>query len=55
LENDDGPSLIIAATNHPELLDRALSRRFDDVITYSLPDATIARGILEARLILLRH
>jgi SpoVK/Ycf46/Vps4 family AAA+-type ATPase len=50
LENDDGPSLIIAATNHPELLDKALSRRFDDVITYSLPDAKIARGILEARL-----
>lgn len=50
LENDDGPSLIIAATNHPELLDKALVRRFDDVIRYSLPDAEIARGILEARL-----
>jgi SpoVK/Ycf46/Vps4 family AAA+-type ATPase len=50
LENDDGPSLIIAATNHPELLDKALFRRFDDVITYSLPDADVARGILEARL-----
>src|SRR5258706_13513664 len=50
LENDDGPSLIIAATNHPELLDKALFRRFDDVITYGLPDPEIARGILEARL-----
>jgi SpoVK/Ycf46/Vps4 family AAA+-type ATPase len=50
LENDDGPSLIIAATNHPEMLDKALFRRFDDVITYSLPNAEIARGILEARL-----
>jgi SpoVK/Ycf46/Vps4 family AAA+-type ATPase len=50
LENDDGPSLIIAATNHPELLDKALFRRFDDVITYSLPNAEIARGISEARL-----
>jgi SpoVK/Ycf46/Vps4 family AAA+-type ATPase len=50
LENDDGPSLIIAATNHPELLDKGLFRRFDDVITYSLPDAEISRGILEARL-----
>lgn len=50
LENDDGPSLIIAATNHPELLDKALGRRFDDVITYSLPDADVARGILDARL-----
>lgn len=50
LENDDGPSLIIAATNHPELLDNALFRRFDDVITYGLPDADIARGILESHL-----
>jgi SpoVK/Ycf46/Vps4 family AAA+-type ATPase len=50
IENDDGPSIIIAATNHPELLDKALFRRFDDVITYSLPNAEIARGILESRL-----
>jgi SpoVK/Ycf46/Vps4 family AAA+-type ATPase len=50
LENDDGQSLVIAATNHPELLDRALFRRFDDVITYELPDENIARGIVEARL-----
>ena len=50
LENDDGPSLIVAATNHPELLDKALFRRFDDVITYGFPDARIARGILETNL-----
>jgi AAA+ superfamily predicted ATPase len=50
LENDDGPSLIVAATNHPELLDRALFRRFDDVITYDLPTPEIARGIVENRL-----
>jgi SpoVK/Ycf46/Vps4 family AAA+-type ATPase len=50
LEEDDGESLIIAATNHPELLDPALFRRFDDVIEYSLPDSEIARRILENRL-----
>jgi len=50
LENDDGPSLIIAATNHPELLDKAVFRRFDDVITYGLPDPEIARGILKSHL-----
>ena len=50
LENDDGPSLIIAATNHPELLDKALFRRFDDVINYDLPDPDIARGIIESHL-----
>jgi len=50
LENDDSDSLIIAATNHPELLDPALFRRFDDVIHYPLPDKAIANRILEARL-----
>jgi SpoVK/Ycf46/Vps4 family AAA+-type ATPase len=42
--------MIIAATNHPELLDRAVFRRFDDVITYGLPSPEIARGILESHL-----
>ena len=50
LEADDSDSLIIAATNHPELLDAALYRRFDDVIEYSLPGGEIAQGILENRL-----
>lgn len=50
LENDDGPSLIVAATNHPELLDKTLYRRFDDVISYDLPDPSVVQGILEARL-----
>ena len=38
IEADETESLIIAATNHPEMLDRALFRRFDDVISYELPD-----------------
>ena len=50
LERDDSDSLIIAATNHPELLDPALFRRFDDVIHYALPDVEIARRILMSRL-----
>ena len=50
LENDDSDSLIIAATNHPDLLDFALFRRFDDVIQYVLPDVSIIRRILRARL-----
>ena len=54
LEKDDSRSLIIAATNHPELLDRALFRRFDEVITYQLPDETIVRGIVEAHLVTFR-
>lgn len=50
LEKDDSDGLIVAATNHPELLDSALFRRFDDVIHYSLPDAQIAQRILRTRL-----
>ncbi len=50
LEEDESEGLIIAATNHPELLDPALFRRFDDVIEYALPNPEVAREILEARL-----
>ena len=38
VEQDQSTSLIIAATNHPALLDRALFRRFDDVLEYAMPD-----------------
>jgi SpoVK/Ycf46/Vps4 family AAA+-type ATPase len=50
LENDNSHSLIIAATNHPELLDRAVFRRFDDVVMYGLPNPEIAHGIIESHL-----
>lgn len=42
LEEEDSLSLIVAATNHPELLDSALFRRFDDLIRYENPDAAQA-------------
>lgn len=38
IEKDESNSLIIAATNMPEALDKALFRRFDDIINYPLPD-----------------
>ena len=38
IDQDESDSLILAATNHPDLLDHALYRRFDDVITFVLPD-----------------
>lgn len=51
LENEDSFSLIIAATNNPSILDKALFRRFDDVLEYSLPDENqilrIMRNMLE--------
>lgn len=37
IEKDQSSSVIIAATNMPEMLDKALFRRFDDVIDYPLP------------------
>jgi len=37
LEQDQSESLILAATNLEQMLDDALFRRFDDVITYHLP------------------
>lgn len=37
IEADDSESLIVAATNTVEHLDRALFRRFDDVIEYAVP------------------
>jgi len=39
IEQDHSDSLIIAATNNPGLLDHALFRRFEDVLTYQLPSA----------------
>jgi SpoVK/Ycf46/Vps4 family AAA+-type ATPase len=50
LEKDDSRGLIIAATNHPDLLDTALFRRFDDVLEYRLPTKEITARILKARL-----
>lgn len=37
IEQDVSDSLIIGASNNPRLLDRALFRRFDDVLYYHLP------------------
>lgn len=38
IDGYSGPSLIVAATNHSQVLDRALWRRFDTVIELGLPD-----------------
>jgi SpoVK/Ycf46/Vps4 family AAA+-type ATPase len=53
LEQDHSDSLVIAATNHAKLLDRALFRRFDAVIEYQLPSVTIAKEVMQGRLALL--
>ena len=50
IEQDRSHSLVIAATNHPGMLDRALFRRFDDILHYELPDAKRAAQLLNTRL-----
>lgn len=50
IEHDTSHSLIVAATNHPEILDSALFRRFDDVLYYSLPNVDQIASLLKARL-----
>jgi SpoVK/Ycf46/Vps4 family AAA+-type ATPase len=50
LEQEQSDSLIIAATNHPQLLDSALFRRFDDVIEYSVPGKKLIQKAIASRL-----
>lgn len=51
LDEDTGPSIVVATTNLAEVLDRAVLRRFDLVLSYELPDAVSIRQALERRLI----
>lgn len=50
LEGLQGPSLVIAATNHPDALDSALFRRFDDIVRYEAPNSdqivSVMRNVL---------
>lgn len=50
LEQAGPQSIVIAATNHRSILDRALFRRFDLVITYALPSAEEAQTVMGRRL-----
>ena len=50
IDQDKSNSMILAATNHPDILDYALFRRFDDVIEYDLPDKKDRLKLLETKL-----
>ena len=50
LDDTQPESLVIAATNHPALLDTALFRRFDGVVAYALPSSGEAIDVLRRRL-----
>ncbi|GEO27409.1 ATPase [Alicyclobacillus acidoterrestris] len=45
-----GKSLILASTNHEKLLDRALWRRFDEVLVFERPNLEQIRKLLETKL-----
>ncbi len=50
IEQDRSHSPVVAATNHADILDPALFRRFDDVLHYDLPDRSQIAKLLKARL-----
>jgi len=50
LEEDASESVIVAATNHPQLLDNALYRRFDTVMDFTFPNDASARAVIKNRL-----
>jgi SpoVK/Ycf46/Vps4 family AAA+-type ATPase len=50
IEQDISDSIILAATNHPDILDHALFRRFDDVIEYQLPNREEIIDTLKTRM-----
>jgi SpoVK/Ycf46/Vps4 family AAA+-type ATPase len=50
LEFEETESLLVAATNHPQLLDSAIFRRFDAVIEYPLPSAPVTKALVLNRL-----
>lgn len=50
LETWPSQSVVIAATNHPDLLDKAIWRRFDRTIHFELPDVEERHKLLERNL-----
>lgn len=47
LDNIKGDSIILAATNHQNMLDPAIWRRFDDIIYYELPNENNRNQLFE--------
>lgn len=45
-----GKSLLIAATNHEQILDSAVWRRFDDTLEFPLPDSELLPQVLQLKL-----
>jgi SpoVK/Ycf46/Vps4 family AAA+-type ATPase len=50
LDTYEGRSLLIAATNHDQILDTAVWRRFDEVLVFDLPNIEQLRRLLSVKL-----
>lgn len=50
LDEFRGASLVIAATNHPALLDEAVWRRFDEVVAFPPPTQAEAKAVVQLKL-----
>jgi len=50
LERDESHSVLVATSNLPEILDRALYRRFDATIHYEMPAVSISNKVIRGRL-----
>lgn len=51
IEDDRSDSLIVAATNHEQLLDRAIFRRFDEVIAFAIPTCDELTALMQRSLV----
>jgi SpoVK/Ycf46/Vps4 family AAA+-type ATPase len=50
LDEDMGPSIVVATTNLPRILDRAILRRFDLVLRYEMPAGPAIEKVMRRRL-----
>lgn len=50
IEQDNSNSIIIAATNHPQSLDYALFRRFDELLEFELPSREMIEETFKSKL-----
>lgn len=53
-EEEQSDSIVIAATNHVESLDKALFRRFDDIIEFDLPGEGEVKRLIENKFLLFK-
>lgn len=50
IEQDTSDSIILGATNNIRILDSALFRRFDDIITYTIPNSKEIKELINLKL-----